>query len=626
MIGVLLTPVPGVEGPLSMNASTEAERAELSAAAFAGLRVGTYTARLSEAGELSFIHVSDLLLQICGLERESLLANPALAMAVVHPADRDRAIQANRDAARDGRPFQWQGRLQVEDQVMPVLIASHPRELPDGRRAWEGAIIDLSDYQRRETELRSSESRLRALFQHLPVAVVVVNLADEGRLLFSNAAFAQTFGYDAAEMRSTADLFRRAYPDREYRAQVVSQWSQALEQARRGNGQAGPFTFKVCRGDGELRDAVIRASIVEDLLISSFEDITEKRRVEEALRLSEQKFRTLVEQANDIIYTLNLAGEFEYLSPNLLDTLGYQPEQISGTYISSIVHPEDLAHCEAFLHRLLSSREKQLGLEYRVKHADGNWRWHVTNASPLFEADGSLRGMLGIGRDISARKAAESRIIYLAQHDTLTGLLNRKSFFEVLERHLNMDAADSAHSQDGARSQAVPSGEQPPRPQQPQASGTLALMFIDLDRFKSINDTHGHLAGDHVLRVVADRLRGAVRDTDCIGRIGGDEFLVLLPGMLELGTVLRTAEKIIRQIRSPIVMDALRLQLSCSIGIALAPQHARDANTLVRLADAAMYQAKRRGRDQVSVVELSELGQTEALRESDPHPGAQPGE
>lgn len=143
-------------------------------------------------------------------------------------------------------------------------------------------------------------------------------------------------------------------------------------------------------------------------------EITRQKHIEEELRLSEQKFRTFVEDANDIIYTLNLAGEFQYLSPNLREILGFDPADFLGQYIASIVHPDDLQSCRAFLMRLLETKQKQSGLEYRVRHQDGDWRWHVTNASPLLDPDGTLIGMLGIAHDISERKANEAHISHLA--------------------------------------------------------------------------------------------------------------------------------------------------------------------------------------------------------------------
>jgi PAS domain S-box-containing protein len=173
------------------------------------------------------------------------------------------------------------------------------------------------------------------------------------------------------------------------------------------------------------------------MLIAAFEDVTESKRAATELRLSEQRFRTFVEDANDIIYTLNLAGELEYLSPNLREILGHDPADFLGQYIAAIVHPDDLPSCQAFLHRLLNTRQKQSGLEYRVRHQDGDWRWHVTNASPLLDSAGNLIGMFGIAHDISERKVNEAHISHRAHYDALTDLPNRALFFDRLQQALH---------------------------------------------------------------------------------------------------------------------------------------------------------------------------------------------
>ncbi len=321
-----------------------------------------------------------------------------------------------------------------------------------------------------------------------------------------------------------------------------------------------------------LQTATFLAAMLFQLLLALGVIVMARERTEEELRASEQRFRTLVEDANDVIYTLDLAGSFQYLSPNLRDILGLAPEDVVGRHFATIVHADDLPRCETFLQRLLSTRSKQSGLEYRVRHGDGGWRWHVTNASPLLDANGALSGMIGIGHDISQRKLAEDQTFRLAHYDALTNLPNRGLFFERLE-------------------QAMREAE--------RKDGQLAVMFLDLDRFKPINDNHGHAVGDRVLQALAERLRACLRDADTIGRIGGDEFLLLLPEVGNARDASVVAEKLVRRVQTPLNIEGLHLEISCSIGIALYPVHGRDGTVLVRHADEAMYEAKRAGRDQV---------------------------
>ncbi|WP_322827382.1 diguanylate cyclase domain-containing protein [Lamprobacter modestohalophilus] len=321
-----------------------------------------------------------------------------------------------------------------------------------------------------------------------------------------------------------------------------------------------------------LQTLTFLTAMLFQLLLALAVIVMARERMEEELRRNEQRFRTLVEDANDVIYTLDLNGIFRYLSPNLREILGLEPKDVVGQHFATIVHVDDLPGCEAFLQRLLSTRTKQSGLEYRVRHGDGGWRWHVTNASPLLDANGALSGMIGIGHDVSERKLVEDQTHRLAHYDALTELPNRGLFFERLQ-------------------QAMREAE--------RKDGQLAVMFLDLDRFKPINDSHGHAVGDRVLQTLAERLRACLRDADTIGRIGGDEFLILLPEVGSARDACVVAEKLVRRVQTPLNIAGLHLEISCSIGVALYPAHGHDGTMLIRHADEAMYEAKRAGRDQV---------------------------
>lgn len=325
-----------------------------------------------------------------------------------------------------------------------------------------------------------------------------------------------------------------------------------------------------------LQTTTFLMAMLFHLLLAFGVIVVARDQINRELCASEQRFRTLVEDANDVIYTLGLSGHFEYLSPNLRESLGHAPEDFMGRHFSSLVHPDDLSRCEAFVQRLLSSESKQRGLEYRVRDYKGGWKWHSTNASPFFDNTGALVGMIGIAHDINERKQMEEQAYHLAHYDTLTELPNRRLFFE----HLH---------------QAIREAE--------RESRQLAVMFIDLDRFKPINDRYGHAIGDRVLQAIAKGLRGCLRDADTIGRIGGDEFLILLNDIAYAEDALLVAEKLLQAAQMPLEIGDLSLQVSCSIGIALYPMNGRDSITLMRNADEALYAAKREGRNQICLAD-----------------------
>ena len=298
------------------------------------------------------------------------------------------------------------------------------------------------------------------------------------------------------------------------------------------------------------------------------------QRSNDSLHRSEQKFRSFVETASDTIYTLDTQGRFQYVSPACKVMLGSDPEAWLGRSFADLLHPDDLPAFCAFFQRVLEERTRQSGVEYRARHIDGDWRWNTSNAAPLLNQENELVGMIGIGRDISKRKANEARIFRLAHFDSLTDLPNRSLFSDRLQQALQM--AQRNHEQ-------------------------VTLMCVDLDRFKPINDTWGHAVGDEVLKQVAQRMVSCVRASDTVGRIGGDEFVVLLPESHNAEEILRVAEKIRASLAEDFIVGDLRLSISSCIGVAIYPEHGSDPTTLARSADQAMYVAKETGRNRVCV-------------------------
>lgn len=299
-------------------------------------------------------------------------------------------------------------------------------------------------------------------------------------------------------------------------------------------------------------------------------DITQRKALESALKSSEQRFRQLVEQANDIIYTLSADGTMTYISPNWQRILGHEVSDVLGRNMSAVLHPEDLEACRRYIEKVFVTAEPQGLIEYRVQHANGEWRWHFTNGAPLLDDQGNVTSFLGISHDITPRREMEQRVLHLAQHDTLTDLPNRAMFFDELGQAL---------------AKALRSG------------GQLAFLFIDLDNFKPVNDRWGHGVGDQLLKDVAQRMRCRLRGTDMVGRIGGDEFVALLGGPVMEEEALSVANQLCRALAEPFALTVGDVRVSASIGVALFPQHARDEASLIHCADQAMYHAKAQGRN-----------------------------
>jgi diguanylate cyclase (GGDEF)-like protein/PAS domain S-box-containing protein len=337
------------------------------------------------------------------------------------------------------------------------------------------------------------------------------------------------------------------------------------------------------RRDGSLVPVEAHVGAIEGterLLVVTLRDVTELREGREARFEAEAKYRALVEQIPAVVYLdpIDENQDSIYVSPQVTDLLGIDPDDwLSDPYCwRRHVHPDDIDQAWAEYEEAYGDHQP-LNHEYRMVHADGSVRWVLEQAYPIHDEDGKPWLIQGVIFDITARKTAEQQIAFLAYHDKLTELPNRALFEEMLDNALAR-----------ARRHEL----------------SVGVLFMDLDNFKLVNDSLGHQVGDELLRQLASRLRHCTRETDLVGRLGGDEFLMLLSD-LERGTgvlsgvdapqlVAETvAERVRAALAEPFDLNGTQFYLSASIGISLYPHDAHDAETLLRNADAAMYVAKR---------------------------------
>ena len=316
-------------------------------------------------------------------------------------------------------------------------------------------------------------------------------------------------------------------------------------------------------------------------------DITSKKTLEASLQHSEARFRTLVENAYDIILNLDQDGTLDYVSPSWRGLLGGTPGQIVGRNLSALLHPQDTPACKAYLGTLLSGEANHDGVEFRIRHVNGQWRWFVAHGTTVSQSAPDKNHIMLIARDVTERRNMEQEIQYLAHHDTLTGLNNRVSFMARVEQAIQNSRRTDKH---------------------------FAILYIDLDRFKPVNDTLGHAAGDLLLQQVARRLKENLRALDTLGRIGGDEFMVLLGEIANENAALGVAKKLCQALEVPFYLGHTPVSISASIGVALYPLHGRDFDSLSNAADQAMYIAK----TQTNGMQ----GKTQAFRPDMASPGA----
>jgi diguanylate cyclase (GGDEF)-like protein/PAS domain S-box-containing protein len=298
--------------------------------------------------------------------------------------------------------------------------------------------------------------------------------------------------------------------------------------------------------------------------------VLERARLDEALRVSEARFRLLSDTALDLVMLVDSAGFVRYASPSSLDLLGWAPDELVGRAVRSLVHPDDIDHALQHVATLLE--EGSSTSEQRVTRADGSWVWVSNAASTVIDPETGLAEYRVSLRDITERKRLEDELARQVLHDQLTGLGNRM----LLQTRL--EAAATRRDPDNQ----------------------VAVLLLDLDGFKQVNDTYGHAVGDEVLRVLASRLQHASRAGDTVARTGGDEFVLLCPETAEPDAVV-VARRVVDAVSAPVRVGDVTVHVGASVGVAHAAGHAADPDMLLIEADHAMYAAKRAGRGRVVV-------------------------
>ena len=291
-----------------------------------------------------------------------------------------------------------------------------------------------------------------------------------------------------------------------------------------------------------------------------------------ALQTSEEQFLLATEGAEVGLWDWNLSSNTLYLSPVLKKQIGYQDYEIQDSYEEweTRLHPEDLPRMRSMISDYLSGRTTHLEIEYRLQHKDRSYRWFLARGALRRNESGHAIRLLGVQVDISKRRQAEEQLGRLAHYDSLTGLPNRVLFADRL-------------------SQAMIESDRHQR--------LVGVAFLDLDRFKNVNDTLGHDVGDQLLTAVSQRLIGAVRKGDTIARLSGDEFTLILADMAHVDDAGRVAQKILDAFALPFNVMGRDLYITASLGITLYPFDVEDVSGLLRNADIAMYRAKEQGRN-----------------------------
>ena len=496
------------------------------------------------------------------VDREGVVvqANPALVRAVgrdpaglgaelfVHPADRFRARAAVR------RLLDGEGVVELE-----LRVGSRPTGwrwvlMTLGADRAGGLLYgigkDVTEYRRSERRLARAEDIFRSLAGAAPNGVFAADA--RGEASYVNERLAEILGRDGEDLLGHGWLDALAPGERE-----------RLRDARRD----GPVELRVVRSDGSVRWVRTHVSPVGPGpagYVGAVEDVTDEVGARRELAAREAELRMLAENTSDFLSRHAPDGTFRYASPASRRLLGREPEHLVGRRGIDLVLAEDRAAVAA------AARAGHGAVTYRVRRTDGVIVWFESTLRALDDGE-----VVAVSRDVTERKAAELELAHQALHDALTGLPNRVLFLDRLKHAL-------------ARSKR-------------RGAGATAVFFLDVDRFKLVNDSLGHDAGDELLVDVARRLGDVLRPADTVARFGGDEFTVLCEDVADGDEAEAIAGRIVDVFAEPFVLAGGEIFLSTSVGIALAGGPDELPEDLIRDADAAMYRAKERGKARFEV-------------------------
>lgn len=425
-----------------------------------------------------------------------------------------------------------------------------------------------------EDKLRESEANLAAAQRITHLGSWELDLADlkdlnNNAVRWSDETY-RIFGFEPGEVKVSNEVFYNAvHPDD--RQRIADVLADAIEQRKVFN-----IEHRIILPDKSERTLHEQAELVFERetgrplkLLGTVQDITERRRTDAALRDSEYKLRTLFTSMNEGLTQVDNNEVIEFVNDRLCEMTGYEREDLLGKSTFEIFFDDE---GRRIVSRENEQRKQGVSSQYeaRVRKKSGEMLCVLVSGAPVVNDEGIVTGTLGMFMDISERKRAEDQLLHDAFHDGLTGLANRALFMDHLR--MTIKRCRSRHS------------------------NFYAVLFLDYDRFKVVNDSLGHAEGDELLKQIARRLEIWTRTGDLVARLGGDEFVILLTEMLEPNDAVQVAERIQEDLKKPFDLNGKEFFISASIGIALGPEGFRTADDMLRDADIAMYRAKTKGR------------------------------
>jgi len=482
----------------------------------------------------------------------------------------DKFYQSFHQVFKTGKPvreFYWQ--IKRKDGATKHLEASVSlhRDSQGTPTGFHGIMRDVTERKQMEETLRHNEERYREMIETIQDGYFEVDLT--GTYTFVNDVICRHMRYSREELLGMGN---RQFQDRINAKKAY----QAFVNVYNTGIPVKAFEMEVIRKDGTKQISEVSISLIRDSrgrpvgFRGISRDICDRKAMEESLRQSEERYRSIIEQMEDGYFEVDLAGHFTFVNDAECRNLGYSRQELIGMDRKQYADEKNALALFSLFHEVYKTGTPVKSYDLELIRKDGTKAFHAISASLIKGADGKPVGFRGIARDVSERKRQEEQIKYLATHDGLTGLPNRLMFNQLL-----------SHAVQGAK----------------RYQKQFAVMFIDLDGFKIVNDTLGHDAGDRLLREIAVRFKQTLRAVDVVARLGGDEFVVMMEDIGAPKQAAVLAQRILEATGEPVRLASGECLVTASIGICIYPEDGEDEQTLMKNADAAMYRAKEKGKN-----------------------------
>ncbi len=440
---------------------------------------------------------------------------------------------------------------------------------------FRGISRDVTKRRQMEETIRQSEERYRTIIEEMDEWYLETDLA--GNLLFFNDSIVRAMRYSEKILDGTnyKAFMRKEQADDIFR--LFHQVHQTLTPIKNH-----PYKFVWPDGEIAYTEISIFPKLDSENNVFGFRavghEITERRKMDEAIRQSEEKYRAIVNEVDEWYFEFDLEGNLVFINDAVVRSVGDPKERLIGLNYKSLINKDQPNDIIKVFRDVYETGEPIKNFPYEFVLPNGTVNFFELSIFPKKDHDDRIIGFRGVGHDITERKRSEEKLNYIATHDLLTGLPNRM---------LMMDRLKMATAQAKRTEQK------------------LAMMMLDLDNFKAVNDSLGHMVGDELLKEIALRLSGRLRQNDTISRLGGDEFIILLPAIDQAEDAAEVAKIVLESFEQPFVCNEHLISCTISIGIAIYPDDAQDMEVLLKNADAAMYYVKAHGKNSYHLFALT---------------------